>query len=230
MEKRTLSQPPEIVATEPRNALQAFDELLKRPAMTVSRGREASAGRLAAWLFAGGLVCSMLYGAAAGFFQGGREMLLPALKAPLIVLMSVVLCLPSFYIISSLSGAHLDGRRLWISVSGFVGMIGLLMLGLVPVVWLFSVSSTSIGFVTWLHVVFWIAMVAFAGRFLLLAVHDAGGENGPVLWVLLFIVVSFQVATFVRPVLWLGPGGTIFRSEKLFFIEHLDHVMGGQPK
>jgi len=67
--------------------------------------------------------------------------------------------------------------------------------------------------------------VAFAARFLSLALRDSGAQAAPVLWVLLFVVVSLQVATFLRPVLWLEAGQPLFRSEKQFFLEHYNRII-----
>ena len=104
-------------------------------------------------------------------------------------------------------------------------MIGILMLGLVPIVWLFSVSSRSLGFVTVLHAVLWMVIVGFSARFLSLALRESGGQSSPALWVVLFIVVSFQVATVFRPMLWIQPGEPLFRSEKMFFLEQFGRII-----
>jgi hypothetical protein len=215
----------DVVISDPANMLQAFDELLKQPAQTVSRSRRGPSGRVALWLSLGGLIATTVYGAASGFFQGGAAVLLAALKAPLILAFSLLLCLPSLYIIGSLLGARLTLPRFAIAVAGFAGMLGLLMIGLVPIVWLFSVSSRSMAFVVTLHVLLWLVSVAFAARFLSLALKDSGAEMAPVLWVLLFLIVSLQVATFLRPVLWLEPGQPLFQREKLFFLEHYGRII-----
>jgi hypothetical protein len=146
-------------------------------------------------------------------------------KAPLIVALSLLLCLPSLYIMGSLMGARLSAQRFRVAVAGFAGMIALVMIGLVPIVWLFSVSSRSLAFIATLHVILWVTSVAFAARFLGLALKESGASATPILWVLLFLIVSFQVATFLRPVLWLESGAPLFRAEKLFFLEHYDRVL-----
>jgi hypothetical protein len=109
-------------------------------------------------------------------------------------------------------------------------MIGILMLGLVPIVWLFSVSSRSLGFVTVLHAALWTLIVGFSARFLSLALRESGAQTPPVLWILLFLVVSFQVATVFRPILWIGPEARLFQSEKLFFLEHFRRILDMPPQ
>jgi hypothetical protein len=225
MTEKRLPGDADVVLSAPTNVLAALDELLKRPAITVGRATGPDAARMSAYLGSAGLASSMIYGLAAGFFQGGTSLLVAMLKAPLVLAASVLLCVPSLYITSALLGAHLTGRRFWLAVAGFAGMIGILMLGLVPIVWLFSVSSRSLGFVTLLHTALWTLIVGFSARFLSLALRESGAQAPPFLWVVLFLVVSFQVATVFRPILWVGPDAGLFQSEKLFFMEHFSRIM-----
>jgi ketosteroid isomerase-like protein len=117
---------------------------------------------------------------------------------------------------------------------GFCAFLGVLLIGLVPIVWLFSASSRSLIFVTWLHVLLWLAAVMLAGRYLRTVLAEAGGRGVIVPWLLLFTVVSFQVVTLLRPVLWRAPSEPLLesRTEKLSFFEHLgrthrfDHQAG----
>jgi hypothetical protein len=63
-------------------------------------------------------------------------------------------------------------------------------------------------------------------RFLRRALSANGAQRGMFLWVVLFCVVSFQVTTFLRPVLWHPQGSPLFRTgEKMSFFEHLDKVL-----
>lgn len=224
-EKPRLAAETDVVLSAPSNVVAALDELLKRPAIAVGRAGNPEAPRMSLYLGAAGLIAAMVYGLAAGFFQGGTSLLVAMLKAPLVLATSVLLCLPSLYITSALLGARVTARRFWLAVAGFAGMIGILMLGLVPIVWLFSISSRSLGFVTVLHALLWTLIVAFSARFLALALHESGAHSPPILWVVLFLVVSFQVATVFRPILWIGPEARLFQSEKLFFLEHFARIM-----
>lgn len=224
-DKARLPGESDVVVSPPANVLAALDELLKRPAITVGRAGSPDALRMSGYLGGAGLLAAMIYGLAAGFFQGGTSLLVAMLKAPLVLAASVLLCVPSLYITSALLGAHLSARRFWLAVAGFAGMIGILMLGLVPIVWLFSVSSRSLGFVTVLHALLWTLIVAFSARFLSLALRESGAQAPPFLWVILFLVVSFQVATVFRPILWIGPEARLFQTEKMFFMEHFNQIM-----
>src|SRR5882672_1595404 len=88
-----IPEPLEPVA-EPRGALGPLNDLLAQPLAVVHRARQGM--NFAPFrLLAAALVCCALYGAAAGFFQGGSQILLAALKVPLIVALSLLLCAPS---------------------------------------------------------------------------------------------------------------------------------------
>lgn len=196
------------------NVFRSMDQLLKRP-------DEAIAAHPLA-LLAGAIGCYLVYGVAAGFFQGGWSVALAVMKVPLIVLGSMALCIPSLYVFTSLAGAEHTGRSFATAVAGFCGIAGLLLLALMPVVWLFSVSTISITFVVWLHIFVWITTLLFAQGFLRRAVPKA--KDVVVVWLFLLFFVSLQMTTYVRPVLWRAPGDPLFAAEKKSFFSHFEEV------
>ncbi len=213
------------IGSGPGSTLSAFDELLRRPADAMTRSEAGGGLAVSLRLFGGSIAGYVLYGAIAGLFQGGVQTLIAALKTPLIVVGSLLLCAPSFYVFGTLAGADLSARRFLGLMAGFGGVLALLMMGLLPVTWLFTVSSSSLVFVVWLHVLIWWIALLFGFRFLVTAEPRARGAL--FLWVLLFSIVSYQLTTHVRPVLWREPGAPVFETEKLFFLEHLGEV--GKP-
>ena len=220
---------PEML-TEPRGALGPLNDLLTQPLAVLHRARQGM-NFAPLRLLVGALVCAALYGAAAGFFQGGSQILIGALKAPLIVGLSLLLCLPSLYVFSALTGARWSGRSFLAVVAGFAGTLGLLLVGLLPIIWLFSLSSRYLGMVTWIHIFLWVLALLVGWRFLSRALLACGAKGGLFLWLLLFILVSFQVTTFLRPVLWHAPGTPLFQSqEKMSFFEHLGRVFDEDEK
>jgi hypothetical protein len=207
--------------TAARGAIGPLNDLLSQPLAVVHRARQGM-GFAPLRLLGGGLLCAALYGAAAGFFQGGSAILIAALKAPLIVAFSLLLCTPSLYVFSALTGARWSWRAYLAVVAGFAGTLGLLLAGLLPIAWLFSLSSRYLLAVTWLHVFLWALALLVGWRFLRRALAANGAQGGMFLWLLLFCIVSFQVATFLRPVLWHHRGEPLFRlGEKMSFFEHL---------
>jgi hypothetical protein len=212
-----------LAVSAPRGTFGAFNELLTRPLALVQRGR--AGGRLGAGrLFAGAFACYVLYGLAAGSFGGGRDLLVPAVKAPLVIALTFLLCLPSLYVFGAMSGIEWSRRRLLAVTAGFAGTLGLLLAGLMPVVWLFSVSSRYLETAVWIHILLWLLTLGFGWRFLRLALRETGARGVMLPWLLLFCVVSFQVATFLRPVLARDPGEAFFAAGKMSMFENLGRV------
>jgi hypothetical protein len=194
---------------------RSMDELLKKPDSALTAHPFV--------LLAGAAGCYLLYGAAAGFFQGGWAVALAVAKVPLIVLGSTAICLPSLYVFLGLAGAELRPRAFSATVAGFCGITGLILLALMPVIWLFSVSTISLLFVVILHLIAWIVALAFGRRFL----RRTAATGTPVigLWLLLLFFVSLQMTTYVRPVLWRGAKEPLIATAKKSFFEHLGDVM-----
>jgi hypothetical protein len=89
---------------------------------------------------------------------------------------------------------------------------------------LFTVSSTSLLFVVLLHALVWSVALVFAFRFLSVTLARPAAHAALFLWLILFSIVSCQVTTYLRPILWREVGTPVFRTEKLFFLEHLGQV------
>jgi hypothetical protein len=219
-------QPNEHLEAARGGVLGALDELLRRPTLLLERSGRA--GPLPVLqLVVGAVVCCAAYGAASGFFQGGGQILVAALKAPLIVLGSLLLCLPSLYVLASLAGVEVSPRWIAVTAGGLAGMLGLLLAAVLPIAWLFSASSSSLGFMIFIHVVVWTFTLGFGLRFLLRAAR-ARGAFSLFLWTLLLLVVSLQVASQLRPVLWRPAEMALFAPRKAFFLEHLGRIVTGK--
>ncbi len=217
----SLSSPLESRA--PQGLLGTFNELLTRPLGLLERVR--GGGSASPWrLLAGSIFCYGLYGAAAGFFQGGDQIAVTALKTPLIILFALVLCLPSLYVFSAVGGAEWSRRTFPVVVAGFAGTLALILLALLPVNWLFSVSSRHLGSAVFLHFFLWLLALSLAWRFLGQSLRAIGARGALVLWLFLFCIVSLQTATFLRPVLERKAGESLFVTGKKSFLEHMGDV------
>jgi len=201
------------------NVFRSLDELLKR------RDGGITAHPFA--LFIGAILCYVVYGLASGFFQGGWSIALATWKVPLIIAGSLVLCLPSLYVFSGLAVAELSPRAFATTVAGFAGITGLILLALMPVIWLFSVSTLSLAFVVFLHLFVWIIALAFGRQFLIRAAGAARAALG--LWLVLLFIVSLQMTTYLRPVLWRASNEDVFAIEKQSFFEHWIKVLDWKP-
>jgi hypothetical protein len=211
--------------TEPGTVLSTLDELLRRPDAGFERARAgAPIGTWAMRVVGGAIGGCMLYGAGSGFFAGGAQIGIAAVKAPLIVASSALLCLPSLYVFGLLAGAPLTRARFVVTLAGFIGMIAMVLVGLLPIEWLFSVSTASLEFVVWLHLALWGIAVIFGARFLRAALPEVP-LGARLLWLALFCVVSFQVTTFMRPTLWREPNAPVLEHGKLFFLDHFSRTL-----
>jgi hypothetical protein len=215
----------DVTGRDPGGVLSTLDELLRKPDAGFVRARSgAPVGAWAIRVFAGSIGCCVLYGAASGFFAGGMQIGIAALKVPIIVIWSVLLCLPSLYVFGLLAGTPLTRARFIVTLVGFVGMLALVLVGLLPIEWLFSVSTQSLAFVVWLHLLLWGIAMIFGARFLRAALPEMP-MGARTLWLVLFCVVSFQVTTFLRPTLWREPNAPVIEHEKLFFLDHFTQAL-----
>ncbi|HEV8578701.1 MAG TPA: hypothetical protein VGX68_06415 [Thermoanaerobaculia bacterium] len=208
----------------PSRLLTAFNELLLNPLSLLERAG-TSRGGLAFLVLAGSVCGYLFYGAAAGFFQGGTQILVAAMKAPIIIVLSLLLCLPSLFVFSAMAGARWTRRTFLFLLAGFAGTLALLLLALLPVSWLFSASSRHLASVVFLQFILWLAALLLTWRFLGRVLTAMGARTGAMfLWLLLFCVVSLQVTTMLRPVLERKPGGALFVSGKKSFLEQMGDV------
>ncbi len=115
-------------------------------------------------------------------------------------------------------------RSFLAAVLEFAGRLALLAVALLPIVWLFSVSTQYLFVIIIMHVVGLVVALGLSRRALTWPGRAASGVV--TLWLLLVFVVALQVATVCRPVLLRAEGEELFDSGKLFFIEHFDEAAG----
>ena len=223
--------PPPAPAAEPAGSLS---ELLKAPdryALGIVGG--GALGARVAVALAAAAAGSALFFFAAGFFASWQVALLDAAKGAGIALFAFVLCLPSLYVFSCLSGATLRASQIVAAGAACLATAGLLLAALAPVLWLFAVSSSSAAFVTALAVLLAVPAVWLAVR-PAIGLQTAGGVRstaGLRLWLAVLAVVALQTVTLLRPMLAApekpaeGEAATAEAAapsapEKMFFLEH----------
>ena len=95
---------------------------------------------------------------------------------------------------------------------------------MLPILWLFTVSSQSLVFIVWLHIFIWAIALIFGRECLLRAAARASVRRVVGFWLVLVFIVSLQMTTSMRPVLWRSPGQPLFAREKMSFFTHLGLV------
>jgi len=215
-------EPMQAPATFP-NVVEA---LLKHPGRLIHAFQEGGGGvplRLALSAF----ISLTVFGLLLGTFSGGTPIWAAPLKITIGMLVAVIICFPSLYIFSALDGLNARVHQIASVLLGMVALTALLLLGFAPVIWVFSTSTDSLGFMGFLVLMFWIIGLFFGARLLTGAVSLIGSESSGYLkvWIAIFTIVTFQMSTSLRPL--IGTAETFLPAEKKFFLEHWLYHMDG---
>lgn len=201
-----------------RGPFAIVEALLKAPARVLY---DVQHGRGALFKLSALVVVTMVVtGLVMASFSGGFQLLAVPLKLGLGVFFCALICLPSLYIFSSLAGAEQSLRETWGALLMGVGLIGVLLVGLAPVSWVFSQATTSPIFMGVLHLVFLLIASWFGLGLIHRVLAAANGRpiKGSVLWSLLFLLVVLQMTTTLRPI--VGEFDGVVLHDKQFFLVH----------
>jgi hypothetical protein len=207
------------------NALVAIEAILRQPRRVMFQLRQPRSGKLIFSMLLVALVCSVIYGLVMGTFSKGDQLWSVPLKVAAGMLISGLICLPSLYIFSCLSGSHARLSEIFGLLSGLLLLMTLLLVGFAPVAWLFSESTKSVAWMGALHLVFWIIATCFGLRFLAAGFShsQARSSAGLFTWIIIFLLVTVQMTTALRPL--VGRAETFLPAEKKFFLVHwADHL------
>ena len=167
-----------------------------------------------------------LYGAAIGAFGGWMLALLDAAKLAGVVVFGYILCLPSLYVFSCLSGTTLSFWR--IATFGLVSLaiLGCVLAALSPILWLFAVSTASVKFFVMFAIVLTAIAFCMAMRPVKYAVSAGitSSKIGCYAWFIVFVAVVLQSLTLVRPMLSRQLDGAATVG-KCLFIQHFSETM-----
>ena len=165
--------------------------------------------------------CHIVFGLAIGLFGGWNVASMDMVKIPLVALCSLLLCFPSLYVFTCVAGSPLSLAQTFVLGCSCLAMVGLILVGLAPVAWLFAVSTKNLSFVTLLTFLIWLVAIGFAARYVgKLGVHPLlQRQAGIKLWFLILILVTLQMATCMRPMLSMPATGW-WTGEKQFFLSH----------
>ncbi len=162
-----------------------------------------------------------VFGLAMGLYGGWSVAIMDMAKIPLVAVCSLLLCYPSLYVFSCVGGTPLSLSQTFLLGASCLAMLGLLLVGLAPVAWLFSVSTESLPFVTMLALFIWLIAASFAVRYIgKLQVHALFKKAGGIkLWFFVLVLVTVQMVTCMRPIL-TAPKAGWWTGEKMFFLQH----------
>src|SRR6266480_3637295 len=172
----------------------AIEAILRQPRRVMFQLRQPGAGRLIAAMLTVSVVCGLIYGIIAGTFSGGTQLWAAPVKIVGGLLISALICLPSLYIFSCLSGSPARLIEVFGLVAGLLALTTVLLIGFAPVAWVFSESTKSLPAISTLHLIFWLIATYFGLRFLHTGfTHlSANSETGLKVWMLIFLLVALQ--------------------------------------
>ena len=198
-----------------------FESLLKEPKVLIEQiGENKNPSRIIVKLLLIALGGFLIFGITLGSFSFHNQLWAAPLKTILGITLSTVICLPSLYVFSALTGTTLGMKEVVQGMSGALALIAGLLLGLTPALWVFSQSTSSEGFFGFLVLATWLVALFFGTGFLLKMLTQSGTtKTAPLrIWIGIFLLVTLQMSTTLRPL--IGKSETLFTTEKRFFVEH----------
>ena len=199
---------------------EIFEGLLRRPKELVPV-LERCGGQVALRLAGIALISLSAFGFVLGCFARHEQLWAAPVKIIMGMIFASLICYPSLYIFSTLAGSRFSPRLLAVCLTGAMALMGLLLLGFAPAVWIFVESSSSFGFIGFLTLAVWVISIFFGIRFLINCARQQGStQSGPLtLWAMVFILVTLQLSTSLRPI--LGRSDKFLTlDEKKFFLQH----------
>src|ERR1035438_5696331 len=88
------------------NVVAAIDAILRHPRRVMFQLRQPEARKLIVMMLLVSVACSLIYGVVAGTFSGGLQLWAAPSKIALGLMISALICLPSLYIFTCLSGSQ----------------------------------------------------------------------------------------------------------------------------
>lgn len=203
----------------------AIEAMLRHPRRLMYQLHESRSGAVIAALALVAFGCSLVYGLVVGSFSGEAQYWAAPVKVAAGLFISALICLPSLYIFSCLSGSEARLVEVIGLVMGLLALMTVLLIGFAPVAWVFSQSTTSLAAMGALHLAFWAVATFFGLRFLHTGLRHLRGKPAALrVWVTVFVLVMLQMTTALRPI--VGKSDRVLTDEKKFFVKHWMEQLG----
>jgi hypothetical protein len=206
-----------------------LNKLLKKPLSIIHNVETDESGRtIPLRLLLISIVSLAVFGFVVGTFSWHHQLWAAPVKIVGGLLFSGLICLPSLYIFACLGGLDAKFRTIVGVLCGLIALSALLLLGFAPVVWLFSVSSTSVAFLGFLLLALWIVCAGFG----LVLVFRAGRALGMtntghlLVWCGVFLLVTLQMTTTLRPIIGTSDQFLNFEEKKFFLLYWGEQLSG----
>ena len=208
----------------------AIDAILRQPRRVMYQLRQPGAGRLILAMLFVAIVCSLVYGLVVGSFSMHAQLWAAPVKIAGGLVVSALICLPSLYIFTCLSGSQARLAEMGGLLTGLLMLMTILLVGFAPVAWLFSQSTESVPWMGALHLLFWGIATFFGLRFLEagFAHSQARSSAGLNTWIVIFVLVAVQMTTALRPI--VGTADTFLPAERKFFVSYWSECLNQTPR
>jgi hypothetical protein len=212
------------------NAISVIESILRKPRRVMYQLRQPGSGRLILSMVLVAVCCSLIYGVVVGTFSMGDQLWAAPAKIAGGLLFSTLICLPSLYIFTCLSGSQARLTEICGLVAGLLMLMTILLIGFAPVAWLFSQSTESVVWMGTLHLAFWFIATFFGLRFLETGFSHSKARSsaGLNVWIIIFMLVAVQMTTALRPI--VGKADTFMPKQKKFFLTHWGDNLSATPR
>src|SRR5258706_4338402 len=212
------------------NAVSAIESILRKPRRIMYQLRQPGSGRLIFSMVMVAVCCSLIYGVVVGTFSMGDQLWAAPVKIAGGLLFASLICLPSLYIFTCLSGSQARLAEICGLVAGLLMLMTILLIGFAPVAWLFSQSTNSVTWMGALHLIFWFIAAFFGLRFLEAGFFHSKARStaGLNTSIIVFVLVVIQMTTALRPL--VGKADTFLPTEKKFFLTHWGDCLKSAPQ
>ena len=154
----------------------------------------------------GTIISSALYGAVMGLYAGGVQVLFDAAKIPILLLISLFVSLPTFYVLNGILGGELSLKQMTVLFMISVTVMSVMMIAFLPVTLFFTLTTpertfVSYGFTVLLNVLFFFISGVTAVIYLLNGFNRIHGENKK--WVPAMMIGSAVLAFVGTQLAWV---------------------------
>ena len=183
------------------------------------------------------ILFAAIYGATMGAYPGGVQVVYTIIKIPLLLLISLYVALPTYFVLDAFAGGDVSLRQTAAVIVSSFGIMSTVLLAFVPVNLFFILTTPGQGFSTYAFIVllnvgiFTIAGIAglvyqFSG---MEAIHsNSRWVNAFLIGLLVQIFVGTQIAWVLRPYFDTGPFVRPLESNfYIALIKLLSRFLGG---
>lgn len=153
-------------------------------------------------------IFSAVYGAIMGVYAGGIQIVYDAIKVPLLLLISVYITIPSYYVLGSLLGGKISFRQMVVLLLSGLAVMAVVLLAFVPVNLFFIFTTANATYTTYAFLVL-LNVVIFTLAGLFAVVHVLRGfvtvfsgsdwKFAFIIGSIIFMFVGTQLAWVLRP-------------------------------